>query len=131
MMEVYAPADVVTAVIGFLKSKGVNARDVVPRERPPGMVRVTRSGGQPISYTQDQAMILIEVWDKTTLKSWNTAIRLWALFAAIEEQDTIPGLLTYKVIPTIPIQMPDEYAPELDRQQFTVEIINKMIPYEI
>ena len=71
---------------------------------------------------QDEARILVEVWEKDQPTAFGFARDLWALLAVIDEgdQDALPGLITYLVVPDFPVQYPDDHAPDLDRHQFTV-----------
>lgn len=122
MNAVRGPADVAAGVVAYLHDRGVDARTRVPTKRVPGMVRVTRTGGGPANEAQDEALLLIEVWEKDQESAFDLARALWAMLAVIEEgdQSAIPGLTTYYIAPNFPVQLPDDLAPELDRHQFTV-----------
>lgn len=133
MSEIYGPADVVAGVIGFLRARGINAASRVPRERVPGMVRVTRIGGQPRSMYQDDARVLLEVWHASHGEAFDLARSIWAMLAAVSEDDqaAFPGLVTYRAAPDIPVQHPDEYAPELDRHQMVLKMLVRMEPIKV
>lgn len=133
MNQIYGPADVVAGMIQFLRGKGINARSKVPNDRAPGMVRVTRTGGSPKSFYEDDAQILIEVWDSSHEQSFDLARRIWGMIALVSEddQEAFPGLVTYRAVPNIPIQYPDEHAPEMDRHQLTVQMLVRMEPLEV
>ncbi len=122
MGTVWGPADVAASLVAYYQARGVPARTRVPVKRTPGMVRVTRTGGGPVNEAQDEARLLVEVWEKDQASAFDLARSLWALLAVVDEgkQDAIPGLTTYLIVPDFPVQLPDEYAPELDRHQFTV-----------
>lgn len=119
---IWGPADVTAALIGFFRARGIEARSRVPLERAPGMVRVTRVGGGPANAAQDEAHLVIEVWESSQPAAFDLARSLWAMLAVIDEgdQEAIPGLITYSIVPDFPVQLPDEFSPELDRAQFTV-----------
>ena len=65
---------------------------------------------------------MIEVWESSQPAAFDLARSLWAMLAVIDEgdQEAIPGLITYSIVPDFPVQLPDEFSPELDRAQFTV-----------
>lgn len=129
MSEVFAPADVVAGVIGFLRKHGVDAASKIPLDRDSGFVRVTRVGGQPLNQMQEQAEILIETWETSQGESFNLARRLWGLFAlvSVDDQTAFPGITCYKAVPSsMPVQYPDVNAPALDRHQFTVSMTVKL-----
>lgn len=133
MSEIYGPADVVAGMVGFLRGRGIPASTRVPNQRIPGMVRVTRIGGQPLSLYQDDARLLIEIWESTHELAFDLARRIWGMLAAVSEDDqsAFPGLVTYRAAPDIPVQHPDEYSPELDRHQMTVRMLVRMQPMEV
>lgn len=122
MSTIWGPADVTASLVAYYRGRGYNARTRVPIERAPGMIRVTRTGGGPVNEAQDEARMLVEVWESTQAKAFDLARDLWALLAVIDEgdQDALPGLTTYLVVPDFPVQYPDDLAPDLDRHQFTV-----------
>lgn len=122
MATVWGPADVTAGLIKYFNDHGFPARSRVPTQRKPGMIRVTRMGGGPANAAQDEARMLVEVWEATQGGAFDRARELWALLAVIDEGDqkAIPGLITYYIAPDFPVQLPDDYAPELDRHQFTV-----------
>lgn len=132
-VEIYGPADVVAGVINFLRARQVQAASRVPLERRPGMVRVNRVGGQPVNAYQDEAIILIEVWEASHEDAFDLARTIWGMIAAVsvDDQDAFPGLVTYKAVPDMPVQLPDEYSPELDRHQLTVTMNVRMEPMEV
>lgn len=122
MTTVWGPADVAASLVAYLRARGFKAATRVPATRSPGMVRVTRTGGGPANPAQDEAHVLIEVWESSQGKAFDLARSIWALIAVIEDGDqgALPGLITYHVEPSFPVQLPDEQAPDLDRHQFTV-----------
>lgn len=122
MTTVWGPADVVAAVIAFLRGFGFPARSRVPIERAPGMVRVQRVGGGPDNESQDVARVLIECWHSTQPESFDYARSLYAAMESVQNQEDIPGLLTYTIDTGFPVQYPDELAPDLDRHQFEVSL---------
>ncbi|RTE50391.1 hypothetical protein [Actinobaculum sp. 352] len=133
MAEIYGPADVVAGLVGFLRGHGINAATRVPLERAPGMVRVSRQGGGPVNELQDQAVMLVEVWAEDQPAAFDLARKIWGLVAAVSvnDQGAFPGLVTYRASPNIPVQYPDEYAPELDRHQLTVDMLVRFEPMEV
>lgn len=132
MAEIYGPPDVVAGVIAFLRGHGVDARTRVPTRRAPGMVRVTRVGGLPENLYQDRPRVLVEVWDADQPESFAQCRRLWGLIAAIDSQDALPGLVTHHIAPeTMPMQFPDDLAPDMDRHQFEIEAYVRMEPMEV
>lgn len=132
MSTFYAPPDVVAALVAFLRSHGFNATTRVPTTRQPGMVRVSRTGGFPRSLVQDEAEVLIECWHTSQDASFDLARSIWVLIAAIEEQETIPGLTTHRIEPTSSLlQFPDEQAPDMDRHQLTCRLLVAMDEIEV
>lgn len=125
---VYAPPDVVAGLVGFLRKRGVNARTRVPLDRAPGLVRVTRTGGGPINPSQDDAQLLIEVWEADQAACFDLARTIWGMLALVsrDDQDAFPGLICYEAVPSVPIQYPDPDAPRLDRHQLTVRMICRL-----
>ena len=131
-MEIYGPPDVVAGVIGFLSARGVDARTRVPVQRVAGMVRVSRVGGEPENLYQDRPRILVEVWDVDQPSSFDRCRSIWGLIAAIDSQDALPGLVTHHIAPaTMPLQFPDDNAPDMDRHQFEIEAHVRMEPMEV
>lgn len=130
MTEIYGPADVTAGVIGFLRRQGIRASSKVPATRENGMVRVTRVGGQPRSFYEDEALILVEVWDQSHEASFDLARRIWGLVAqvSVDDQEAFPGLVVYKAVPDMPLQDPDEFAPDMDRHQLTINMHVRMEP---
>ena len=132
MAEIYGPPDVVAGVIGFLRTHGVDARTRVPTQRAPGMVRVTRVGGEPKNLYQDRPRVLVEVWETDQPASFQACRSLWGLIAAIESQDALPGLVLHHIEPaTMPLQFPDDLAPDMDRHKFEIEAHVRMEPMEV
>lgn len=129
---VYGPVDVVAGVVGFLRSHGVDARTHVPTVLAPGAVRVSRVTGEVAAVSLESARIWVEVWHETQLESFDLARSLFALFAAVESQDALPGVTTTRVEPvTTPAQLADERAPGWERHVFEVEIYASMVPMEV
>lgn len=132
MSTFYAPPDVVAALVAFLRSHGFDAATKVPKVREAGMVRVSRTGGFPRSLVQDEAEILIECWHTDQGASFDLARSIWVLIAAIEEQETIPGLTTHHIEPTSSLlQFPDDLAPDMDRHQLTCRLLVAMDEIEV
>lgn len=132
MTEVYGPPNVVAGLVAFYKAHDVPAATRVPAKRTPGMVRVSRIGGFPENRFQDHPRLLVEVWEKDQETSFLTARRLWALVAAIEDQEALPGLITHKIMPvTMPRQFQDDDALDLDRHQFEIDAYVAMEPLEV
>src|SRR5690606_31261641 len=131
-MEIYGPPDVVAGVVAFFQARGVDARTRVPVERAPGMVRVSRVGGQAENLYQDRPRILVESWHDTQPDSFDLSRSLWAMIAAVESQDALPGLVTHHIEPaTMPLQFPDDLAPDMDRHQFEIEAHVRMEPMTV
>lgn len=132
MAEIFGPPDVVAGVVAFLRERGVAARTRVPVRREPGMVRVQRIGGQAANMYQDRPRVLVEVWDVDQPKSFTLCRSLWGMVAAIDSQDALPGLVTHHIEPaTMPMQFPDDLAPDMDRHQFEIEAHVRMEPMEV
>lgn len=128
-MEIYGPPNVVAGVIAFYRERGVDARTRVPTKRAGGMVRVSRVGGEPESMYQDRPRVLVECWDDDQPKSFELCRALWAMIAGIDGQDDLPGLVTHHIAPaTMPLQYPDDLAPDMDRHQFEIEAHVRMEP---
>ena len=131
-MEIYGPPDVVASVVAFFRARGVDARSRVPTERESGMVRVSRVGGVAESMYQDRPRVLVEVWETTQPESFGLCRALWGMVAAIDSQDALPGLVTHHIEPaTMPLQFPDDLAPDMDRHQFEIEAHVRMEPMEV
>lgn len=132
-MEIYGPPDVVAGVLGFFRARGYDARTRVPVVREPGMVRVSRTGGQAANLYQDRPRVLVEVWESDQPKSFDLCRTLWGLIAAIEsEDDLLPGVVTHHIEPaSMPMQFPDDLAPDMDRHQFEIEAHVRMEPMEV
>ncbi len=131
MATVWGPADVAAAVIAFLRGFGFPAASRVPLTRSPGMVRVQRVGGGPDNESQDVARVLIECWHSSQPESFDYARSLYAAMESVQNQEDIPGLLTYTIETGFPVQYPDDLAPELDRHQFEVTLRIAMEEVEI
>lgn len=132
MVELYGPPDVVAGVLGFYRARGIDARTRVPTVRESGMVRVSRVGGTAENLYQDRPRILVEVWADDQPASFDLCRRLWGLIAAIEHEDALPGLVTHHIEPaTMPLQFPDDLAPDMDRHQFEIEAHVRMEPMEV
>lgn len=132
MVKLYGPPDVVAGVVRFLSEHGVDARTRVPVKRVAGMVRVSRVGGVPENIYQDRPRILVEVWDVDQPASFDRCRAIWGLIAAIDSQDALPGLVTHHIEPaTMPLQFPDDLAPDMDRHQFEIEAHVRMEPMEV
>lgn len=132
MVAVLGPPDVVASVIAFLRDRGFDARSRVPIKREPGMVRVQRVGGVPEGAYQDQPRVLIECWHSTQGDAFDLARSIWGLFAAADRTVDLPGLIVHKIGPsTMPVQYPDDYAPDLDRHQFEIEAHVRMEKMEV
>lgn len=131
-MEIYAPPDVVAGVLAFFRARGVDARTRVPTTRAPGMVRVSRVGGVAENLYQDRPRVLVEVWEADQPASFDLCRSLWGLIAAIDSQDALPGLVTHHIEPaTMPLQFPDDLAPDMDRHQFEIEAHVRMESMEV
>lgn len=131
-MEIYGPPDVVAGVVAFFKARGVDARTRVPTKREARMVRVSRVGGQPENLYQDRPRILVECWEREQPQSFDLCRTLWGMIAAIDTQDSLPGLVTHHIEPaTMPLQFPDDLAPDMDRHQFEIEAHVRMEPMEV
>lgn len=132
MTTIYGPPDTVAGVIAFLRAHDVDARSRVPVTRAPGMVRVSRVGGQAENGYQDAPRILVECWEADQPTSFELCRSLWGLVAAIESQDALPGLVTHHIAPaSMPLQYPDDLAPDMDRHQFEIEAHVRMEPIEV
>lgn len=130
MSDIVGPADVVTPVVLFLKDLGFQASAVAPEQKPPGTVRVSRTGGGPVNQVQDVAEILIEAWELDTNRGFTLARDMWAAFARIsrDDQEALPPLITYEAVPTVPLQHQDPYSEHLIRYQFTLSLRYRMVP---
>lgn len=141
MTVVRCPPNVVAGVIAYLRARDFDARTRVPTRRIDGravpdpgaeMIRVTRVGGEPDNPAQDTARILIEVWAQDQPASFRLARRLWAIIAAIDDQDALPGMVAHHVAPaTMPLQFPDDNARDLERHQFEIEMRVRMEEMEV
>ena len=131
-MEIYGPPDVVAGVVAFFRGQGVDARTRVPAVRAPGMVRVSRVGGEAENLYQDRPRVLVEVWDVDQPESFTLCRSLWGMIAAIDSHDALPGLVTHHIEPaTMPLQFPDDLAPDMDRHQFEIEAHVRMEPMTV
>lgn len=131
-MLIYGPPNAVAGVIAFFRARGYDARTQVPNPRKAGMVRVSRVGGEAENQYQDRPRILVEYWDVDQAKSFEGARSLWGMIAAIEDQDALPGLVTHDVRPaTMPLQFPDDLAPDMDRHQFEIDAHVRMEPMTV
>lgn len=128
-MEIFAPPNVVAGVIAFYRARGVDARTRVPTERGAGMVRISRVGGEPENLYQDRPRVLVECWDDDQPQSFELCRVLWAMIAGVDDQDALPGMITHRIAPaTMPLQFPDDLAPDMDRHQFEIEADVRMEP---
>jgi hypothetical protein len=124
---VLVPLDVEAAVVGFLRDLEYNASTRVPAQRVPGMIRVSRVGGEPIKdRVRDQPRILVEVWGANQGDSFDLAQRLFGVFEYAGKKQAIPDLGLAKCVPSPPVTFDDYDAPELHRHQFTVEMLTQM-----
>lgn len=132
MSQIYGPPNVVAGLVAFFRDNGIYAATRVPTKRSSGMVRVSRIGGFPENIFQDQPRLLVEVWERNQEESFNTARRLWVMVAAIEDQRSLPGLVTHKIMPaTMPAQFQDDAAPDFDRHQFEIDAYVAMESMEV
>lgn len=132
MAEIYGPPDVVAGVVAFFRARGLDARTRVPTTRTPGMIRVQRVGGQMVNLYQDRPRVLVEVWEKDQPASFASCRALWGLIGVIDTQDALPGLVTHHIEPaTMPLQFPDDLAPDMDRHQFEIEAHVRMEPMDV
>ena len=133
MVDVYGPPDVVAGVVGFFKARGFDARTRVPTTRSDGMVRVSRVGGVAENMYQDRPRVLVEVWAVDQPASFDLCRTLWGLIAAVEsEHGLFPGVTVHHIEPaTMPLQFPDDLAPDMDRHQFEIEAHVRMEPMEV
>lgn len=124
---VLVPLDVEAAIVGWLRSLEYNAATRVPANRAPGMIRVSRVGGEPISgRVRDQPRILVEVWGANQGESFDLAQRLFGVFEYAGKYQKPDGLGVAKCVPSPPVTFEDYDAPELYRHQFTVEMLTQM-----
>lgn len=125
--EVLVPLDVEAAIVGWLRSLEYNAATRVPANRAPGMIRVSRVGGEPISgRVRDQPRILVEVWGANQGESFDLAQRLFGVFEYAGKYQKPDGLGVAKCVPSPPVTFEDYDAPDLYRHQFTVEMLTQM-----
>lgn len=122
-MSVFAPADIATGVQRFLRDRGYDARAEIPLDMAPGLVHVTKTGGQPVSAKQERALVVVSVWKDSQRESFYFARDIWALFAGVsrDDQDAFPGLVVYEAVPSMPVEYPDPDS-RLVRHQFTVSM---------
>lgn len=126
-VEVLVPLDIEAAVVGWLRSLDYNAATRVPNTRAPGMIRVSRVGGEPISgRVRDQPRILVEVWGADQVESFDLAQRLFGVFEYAGQHQKPDGLGVTKCQPSPPVTLEDYDAPDLHRHQFTVEMLTEM-----
>ena len=96
------------------------------------MIRVSRVGGVAENMYQDRPRVLVECWEDDQPSSFDLCRQLWGLIAAIDDQDALPGLVTHHIEPaTMPLQFPDDLAPDMDRHQFEIEAHVRMEPMEV
>ncbi|QOR47582.1 hypothetical protein INS90_10105 [Trueperella pecoris] len=125
MSVIPVPADVATGVQRFLRDRGFNAMADVPLDRGAGLVRVSRVGGTIRNQRQEEAKVLVEVWENGQQASFLLARRVWKEFAKVSREDSgaFPGLYQYDTVPGVPVEYPDPYAEALSRHQFTVDML--------
>lgn len=112
------PRDVEADVVAHFRSNGLQAQTEIGAERFPGMVRVTRTGGDLLNAVQDTPQVLVETWEKDSVASWALAQKAWALLAVAFVQQQINGVELYDVDLDVPRTLDDDLAPELHRHQF-------------
>ncbi|MCC5781377.1 hypothetical protein CRM73_00140 [Kocuria sp. CCUG 69068] len=115
---VEVPRDVEADVVAHFRANELPAQTEIDDERAPGMVRVTRTGGELSNFVQDVPQILIETWEKNSVASWALAQRAWALLALASARQQINGVELYDVDLGVPYTLDDDLAPELHRHQF-------------
>ncbi|WP_216395530.1 hypothetical protein [Arcanobacterium phocae] len=132
-MKIVTPADVATAVQRFLRDRDYDARSRLPIDIPNGTVRVSRVGGDIQTVKSENATVLIELWESDQRKCFEEIRKIWSLFAAIpeDEQYELPGVVTYSVYPSMPVEYPDDGAPNQSRHQFTLRLHVEMDEIEI
>ena len=132
MTEVPVPLDVVASFAAWLRSKGVPARTRIPTQRADGMVRISRVGGVPIKDgMRDQPRILIECWHADEGESFDQAQRIYGLCEFAEKTQALREVGATRVEPSPPVVYDDPYAPEMTRNQLTVEMTTLMGRMEI
>lgn len=114
-----AEADLITALHGF----GVTAQTLVPADRGPGLVRVSRVGGDLTAQkTRDRPLMLVEVWEKDSVSAWDAAVRVWAAVRTMGHfQFLFDGLSMQNLELQAPRALDDDQAPGLFRVQFTAQ----------
>jgi hypothetical protein len=126
-VEVVVPLDVEAAVVGWLRGYGIWASTRVPKTRTPGMIRVSRVGGETIKdMVRDEPNMLVEVWGADQSESFDIAQRLFGLFVYAGQHQAIPSIGLVRCRPTPPVTFEDYDAPELYRHQFTVSMTTQM-----
>lgn len=125
--EVLVPLDVVSKVVGWLRSLEYNVSTDVPDPRVSGMIRVSRVGGEPIKDgVRDQPVLLVEVWGSNEEVSFDLAQRLFGVFMYAGTHQKPDGIGVTRVKPSPPVTHKDYDASQLYRHQFTVEMTTQM-----
>lgn len=126
-VEVLVPLDIEAGVVGLLRGWEYNAVTRIPEKLVPGMIRVSRVGGEPISgRVRDQPRLLIEEWGSSQEDSFDRVQRLFGIFEYMGRAQLPEGYGVTKCVPSPPVQFDDPYAPTLVRHQFTVEMLTQM-----
>lgn len=117
--SVDVPRDVEADVVAHYLSHGLEAQTELGETRAPGMVRVTRTGGDLDNYdTQDVAQVLVETWADNSVDSWALAVRAWALLKLAEQHQELNGAQLDDADIGVPRTLDDPLATELHRHQF-------------
>lgn len=126
-VEITVPLDIEAGVVQWLRSLGVEASTQVPARRVPGMVRVSRIGGELLKdNVRDQPTILVESWGKDQGDSWDRVQHLFGLFMYAGTYQAIPDIGVTRCQPVPPVTLEDYDAPELYRHQFTVDMTTQI-----
>lgn len=118
MAEVDVPRDIEADVVAHFRAHQLPAQTQLGATRSPGMVRVTRTGGDLDNVAQDVPRVLVETWETDSVKSWALAVKAWAILALAAHTGELNGVQLYDASLDVPRTLDDPIAAELHRHQF-------------
>ena len=127
------PRDVEMDLLDALEAFGIHAATTVATGAEPGVVRVSRVGGDLQAHEQrDRPRMLIEVWGADGPDAYELATAVWAACAVIRHRQVIvPGVAATDVALDPPRSQDDPLAPGLKRVQFQMEYLTPLTEYTI
>ena len=123
------PRDVEADLIEALAVYGIHASTIVPADREPGIIRISRTGSgdsntPDLQGSRDIPQIQVETWGKDSVEAFDLAQKVYAGFKALEWQGhTVPEAAMHTLRMDAPRSYDDDLAPDLYRVIFSAQFI--------